>query len=249
MGSDDTAGTNPSATSSASAKETVGREAARSHVRSGMKVGMGTGSTAIWAIREVGALLASGALTTITAVATSTQSELECQRLGIPLRAMNDPEIGGRLDLTIDGADEIDPAFNLVKGGGGALLIEKIVAYASDTFVVVAEPRKLVERLGDSFAVPLEVLPLARVPVMRALQTLGGEPVVREAARKMGAVITDNGNIIVDVRFPAPFDPPAMDAALASIPGVLCNGLFTKTHPIVLVAREDGTVETLQPAR
>ena len=101
--------------------------AAAALVKSGMKVGMGTGSTAVWAIRGIGDRLASGEITDITVVATSSQSEMECQNLGIPLRAMNDPEIGGWLDVTIDGADEVDPSHNLVKGGGGALLIEKIV--------------------------------------------------------------------------------------------------------------------------
>lgn len=230
---------------SGGAKELVGRAAADRFVKSGMKLGMGTGSTAIWAIRQVGEMLASGTVADITAVATSTQSELECQRLGIPLRAMNDPEIGGTLDLAIDGADEIDPQKNLVKGGGAAMLIEKIVAYASAAFVVVAEARKLVDRLGDTFPVPIEVLPLARVPVLKALEKLGGEPVVREAERKMGAVITDNGNIVVDVRFPHVFDPVEMERRLSAIPGVLANGLFTGTAPAVIVADGNGGVREL----
>ena len=178
-------------------KKAAGREAA-SRVKSGMKVGMGTGSTAIWAVRGIGERLASGEIENITAVATSSQSEMECQALGIPLRSMNDPEIGGSLDVAIDGADEVDPNRNLVKGGGGALLIEKIVAYSAAAMIVVVDESKLVDNLGLAFPVPIEVLPLARVPVMRALEQLGGEPAVRMAERKMGAVITDNGNIIVD---------------------------------------------------
>ena len=219
--------------------------AAAARVTSGMKVGMGTGSTAVWAIRRIGERLAAGDLHDVIGVATSSQSEMECQKVGIPLRTMNDPEVGGRLDVTIDGADEIDPDLNLTKGGGGALLIEKIVAYASDAMIVVADESKLVRNLGLAFPVPLEVLPLARVPVMRALVAIGGQPEVRMAERKMGAVITDNGNIVVDVRFPESIDPVEMERRLAGIPGVLGNGLFTQIKPTVIVGSDDGTFRVL----
>lgn len=222
------------------AKRTVGEAAADRFVQSGMKVGLGTGSTAVWSIRRIGERMASGELSGIVGVATSSQAEMEAQRLGIPLRSMNDPEIAGSLHLTIDGADEIDPGTRLVKGGGGALLIEKIVAYASERFVVVADESKLVDHLGLAFPVPVEVLPLARVPVLAALERLGGEPTVRMAARKMGAVITDNGNIIVDVRFREPFDPAEMETELSRIPGVLGNGLFTRLRPVILIAGDEG---------
>jgi ribose 5-phosphate isomerase A len=228
------------------AKRTAGYAAADRFVTSGMKIGMGTGSTAIWAIRRIGERIASGAIGDILGVATSSQSEIECQEIGIPLRSMNDPEIRGRLDLTIDGADEIDPRRRLVKGGGGALLVEKVVAYASARFIVVADRTKLVDHLGIAFAVPLEVLPLARVPVLNALRELGTDPVVRLAERKMGAVITDNGNIIVDIRFSGPMDPSAMEAELSTIPGVLANGLFTRVEPIVLIGEADGSVTELR---
>lgn len=226
-------------------KRAVGEAAADRFARNGMKVGMGTGSTAVWAIRRIGALLRGGELSDIMGVATSSQSELECRRAGIPLRAIGDPEIGGKLDLTIDGADEIDPDLNLVKGGGGALLIEKIIAYASAKVVVVAEERKLVEHLGNSFPVPIEVLPLARVPVSMAIESLGGEVVLRMAQRKMGAVITDNGNIILDVRFSKPFDPREMEARLSEIPGVLGNGIFTHISPVVLIGSAGGDIRQI----
>ncbi len=231
-------------------KEAAGHAAADALVRSGMKLGLGTGSTAIHAVRRVGRMLQEGTLRDILAVATSSQTEMECQKLGIPLRSLNDPEIGGTLDLTIDGADEADRVLFLTKGGGGALLIEKVVAYASAAFAVVTDESKLVEHLGLSFPIPLEVLPLARVTVMRRLSALGAEPEVRMAVKKMGAVITDNGNIIVDVRFPGPFDPVAMERDLSLIPGVLGNGLFTRCRPELFVAKSDGTIDRRSaPAR
>ncbi|MEE8441140.1 MAG: ribose-5-phosphate isomerase RpiA [Spirochaetia bacterium] len=225
-------------------KKAAGRAAA-ARVASGMKVGMGTGSTAVWAIRRVGERLASGEIHDVIAVATSSQSEMECWKLGIPLRSMNVPVINGKLDLTIDGADEVDTNRNLTKGAGGALLMEKIAAYSSDAMIVVVDDTKLVENLGVVLPVPLEVLSPARVPVMRALEVLGGRPEVRMAKRKMGAVVTDNGNIIVDVRFSQPIDPVEMETQLGRIPGVLGNGLFTQVHPIVIVGHGDGTIEEI----
>ena len=225
------------------AKRAVGRAAVDEYVQSGMKIGMGTGSTAVWAIRRIGELLQTGELHDIIGVPTSSQSELECQSLGIPLRSMNDPEVGGSLDLTFDGADEIDPGLALIKGGGAALLLEKVVAYASSKMVVVADSGKLVENLGIRFPVPLEVLPAARIPVLSALRAIGGKPEVREAQRKMGAVITDNGNIVVDVYFSEPFVPQEMERELSLIPGVLGNGIFSRIRPQVLIGRPDGSVE------
>jgi ribose 5-phosphate isomerase A len=226
-------------------KRLLGCAAVDAYVRSGMRLGLGTGSTAIWAVRRVGELLKQGSLTGIVGVPTSSQTLMECQALGIPIRSMNDPDIAGGLDLAIDGADEVDGERRCTKGGGGALLIEKIVAYAARRFVVIVDRPKLVRDLGLSFAIPTEVLREAREPAIRAFAALGGRGEVRMAVRKMGAVITDNGNILIDVKFAGPMDPVQMEKELSLIPGVLGNGLFTRVRPTVLVGDAGGKIETL----
>ena len=223
-------------------KVLVGGHAVDHYVESGMKVGLGTGSTAIWAVRRVGELLQQGKLERILAVATSSQTLIECQKLHIPLRSIGDPEIGGELDVTIDGADEVDSNLNCTKGGGGALLIEKIVAYASKKFVVVVDNSKIVEHLGLTFPIPTEVIPEARVPASREMEKLGGTVNVRTAVKKMGAVITDNGNYLLDLSFEKPFDPIEYESLLNQIPGVVENGLFTRVKPVVLVGEKEGSV-------
>lgn len=224
-------------------KELVGRSAVERYVKSGMRLGLGTGSTAMPAVRRVGELLRDRLLSDIKVVPTSFQTVMECERWGIPLYSLNSREIGGRLDLAIDGADEVDPLNRCVKGGGGALLVEKIIAYNAERFVVVVDESKLAERLGDSFAVPVEVVTEARIPVSRALESLGAVPTLREALRKAGPVITEHGNLILDCRFPAPVDPAELEAAIAVIPGVVESGFFAKIRPAVVVARSDGSLE------
>ena len=229
-------------------KEMVGREAVDALVKSGMKLGLGTGSTAIHAIRRVGALMGEGKLKGILAVPTSFQTSIECEKWGIPLFSLNSKEIGGALDLTIDGADEVDPKNRLIKGGGGALLLEKIVAYASASYAIVVDESKLTENLGVKFPVPVEVVPEARIPVTLALQKLGAEVILREAVRKAGPVITDRGNLLLDIRFKSPPDPSVLEAELNRIPGVVENGFFTGPHdrslvPKVFIGKQDGTLE------
>jgi ribose 5-phosphate isomerase A len=224
-------------------KEAAGRAAAEALVQSGMKLGLGTGSTAIHVIRRVGELLAEGKLKDIAAFPTSFQSLLECEKWGIPVYTLNSPETGGTLDLTIDGADEIDRENRLVKGGGGALLIEKLAAYASASYAVTADESKLTEHLGITFPVPLEIIPEARTPAARALEKLGAQALLREAVRKAGPVITEHGNLLLDIRFAEPVDPAFLEAELNRIPGVVENGFFTGIRPILYIARNDGTVE------
>jgi ribose 5-phosphate isomerase A len=224
-------------------KALAGRSAVDALVKSGMKLGLGTGSTAIPAVKHIGALMAEGKLKDIKAVPTSFQTVLECEALGIPLFSLNSREIGGKLDLTIDGADEVDSRSFCTKGGGGALLLEKIIAYASASYAIVVDESKIVDNLGLTFAIPIEVIPEARVPVIRALEALGAEPVIREALRKAGPVITEHANLIVDIRLKQAADSAALEAELNRIPGVVENGLFTRIRPSVFIARRDGAVE------
>ena len=217
-------------------------------VKSGMKLGLGTGSTAVHAVRRVGALLEKGALRDIRAVPTSFQTVIECENLGIPIYTLNSREINGSLDLTIDGADEVDPVNRCVKGGGGALLLEKIIAYASLKSALVVDESKITNDLGLKFPVPVEVIPEARLPVTRRLEKLGAEVTLREALRKAGPVITDHGNLLLDIRFRFKVDPAALEAEINRIPGVVENGFFTgpadrPLRPKVFIGCGDGRIE------
>jgi ribose 5-phosphate isomerase A len=224
-------------------KELAGKGAVEALVKSGMKLGLGTGSTAIPAVRHIGALLAAGKLRDIRAVPTSLETVIECEQWGIPLFTLNSREIGGRLDLTIDGADEVDRQGRCIKGGGGALLVEKIVAYASAAYAIVVDETKLNEDLGRKFPVPLELVPEARVPVIAALEGLGAEAVLRAALRKAGPVITEHGNLLLDLRFKEAVDPAALETELNRIPGVVENGFFTRLRPTVFIGHGDGSLE------
>jgi ribose 5-phosphate isomerase A len=229
-------------------KEIAGRAAVDALVKNGMKLGLGTGSTAITAVRYIGALLREGKLSGILAVSTSFQTSIECEELGIPLFTLNSREINAKLDLTIDGADEVDSENRLIKGGGGALLPEKIAAYASASYAIVVDESKIVERLGVNCTVPIEVVGEARVSATLALEKLGAEVTLRQALRKAGPVVTDHGNLLLDIRFAKAPDPIFMEREINLIPGVVENGFFTGPHnrplrPIVFIARADGTVE------
>lgn len=200
---------------------------------SGMKIGLGTGSTAIPAVKHLAKRINDGTLKDIKAVVTSFGTQNLCEELGIPVYSMNDKIIDGHLDLAIDGADEVDPKNNVIKGGGAALLREKIVAYNSDQFVVVADSTKIVDSLGTKFPLPVEIIGEARVPVAKALNALGAECTLREGVKKCGPVITDNGNQILDIVWKNPVDSELMEDKINSIVGVVEVGFFTKNKPIV----------------
>jgi ribose 5-phosphate isomerase A len=210
---------------------------------SGMKIGLGTGSTAIPAVKRLAERIQDGTLKDIKAVVTSFQTENCCKDLGIPVYTLNDRAIGGELDLTIDGADEIDGDNNLIKGGGAALLLEKIVAYNSKAYAIVADESKSVATEGTKFPLPVEIVGNARLPIEKALAKLGAKCVLREGVRKCGPVITDNGNQILDCTWENPVDPKKMEDEIAKIAGVVEVGFFTKLRPTAFIAHSDGKVE------
>lgn len=224
-------------------KKTLGTQAVDRFVRDRMRLGLGTGSTAIWAARRVAARIKEGSLRDIRAVVTSLQTELEARELGITLFTLNDAAMDCALDLTIDGADEIDAARNMIKGGGGAMLQEKIIAYASHRLLIIAEASKLSARLCDHFPIPLEVVANAVAPVSRRIREMGGEAAIRMAVRKAGPVVTDLGNLLLDVTFRGAFEPRRMEDELKLIPGVLENGLFTKNSPELLIGHSEENIE------
>jgi len=147
------------------------------------------------------------------------------------------------IDLTVDGADQIDSGLNVIKGGGAALLREKIVASASKRYIIIADERKVSGRLGDGCSLPVEVLPFSRAVTMRRIGDLGASPVVRVGSGKMGPVITDNGNFIIDADFGAMNDPVKLDRDLRGIPGVLETGLFLGYADIAYIGTEDSVRE------
>ncbi len=210
---------------------------------SGMKIGLGTGSTALPAVKRLAEYIADGTLKDIKAVATSFQTENACIDWNVPVYSFKDRAIDGELDLAIDGADEIDLENNCIKGGGAALLREKIVAYNAKKFVIVADSSKVVKTLGTKFALPVEIVPEAYIPVKKALEKLGANVVLREGVRKCGPVITDNGNQIVDCLWKNPVDSVKMEDIIDDITGVVEVGFFTKNKPIAFIGKEDGTVE------
>jgi ribose 5-phosphate isomerase A len=212
-------------------KEAVGRAAA-ARVQSNSIVGLGTGSTTAYALQFIGERLKNGELSNVVGIPTSFQAEVLARQYGIPLTTL---DVVDRIDIAIDGADEVDPQKNLIKGGGAAHTREKIVDALADVFLVVVDSGKLVESLGSTFLLPVEVIPMALTPVMRALEKLGGKPELRMGVRKAGPVVTDQGNLVIDVKFDRIDNPAELEKTINNLPGVLENGLFVGVTDVVLV--------------
>ena len=207
-------------------------------IQDGMTVGIGTGSTSAFAIAAISNRIKEGL--SIKAVASSIRSEELAKTAGITLIPFSEVE---RIDLYIDGADEVDPALNLIKGGGGAMLREKILAFNSKEFIVIVDSSKLVPHLGK-FLLPVEVTPFAMELTVRQLQKLGCTTTIRQATDKR--YITDNGNIIVDCDFKKIEQVDRLHDSINAIPGVVENGLFPKTIVSkIIVGHESGQVEVI----
>lgn len=208
-------------------------------VDTGMRVGLGTGSTVYFTLERIAERVKQEGLR-IVGVPTSLDTERKATAMGIPLATLE--QVDG-LDLTIDGADEIDARLDMIKGGGGALLREKVVASISRREVIVVDAAKVVERLGRKFLLPVEVVPFARPVVRRALEQLGGRVVLR-LAEPNRVYITDNGNEILDVAFPDGIAKPAeLEARLDAIPGIVETGLFCGLAHELVIGHDDGRAE------
>lgn len=211
-------------------------EHALTHIESGMVAGLGHGSTAILAVRRLAELLAQGALHDILGVPCSRQIEAEARQLGIPLTTLEEHPI---VDVTIDGADEVDPHLNLIKGGGGALLREKIVAQASRREIIVVDESKLSPALGTHWAVPVEVIPFGWRTQAAYLESLGAKVHVRQEAA--GAPFkTDQGNLILDCNFGPIAEPIWLSAQMDKKTGIVAHGLFLALATDVIVAGSAG---------
>jgi ribose 5-phosphate isomerase A len=209
-------------------------EAALPFLRSNMVIGLGTGSTADFFLQALAAALKNGILRDIVGVPTSRQSEYRAQELGIPLTTLAKSPV---LDLTVDGADEITPTLDLIKGLGGALIREKIVAQNSKQLIIIADTSKSVPTLGTKAPLPVEVVPFAHETLERFFRSLGAEPTLR----RVGGMIfnTDNGNLIYDCKFKQIDKPTEIECAIRERAGVVGTGLFLGLATTVLIADEE----------
>ena len=204
------------------------------HVKDGFIVGLGSGSTAAYAIEKIGNRMKLEKLQ-VLGVPTSYQAFMLAVKHTIPITTLEEHPT---LDLTIDGADQIDEELNLIKGMGGALAREKIVALASKKLIIIADENKKVKILGENdHPVPIEVLPFATSLVMRKIEEIGGKSTLREGIKKVGPVITDNGNVIIDANFGLIRNPTKLERELKCLPGVVETGLFVNMASVVYLGK------------
>jgi ribose 5-phosphate isomerase A len=222
-------------------KRAAGFAAVDRYVRPGTCIGLGTGSTARWAVARVGERVAAGER--IVAVPTSVATERQCQELGIPLVALGEREI----DVAIDGADEVATDWSLTKGRGGAMFREKAVALSAERFVVIVTPEKLVAKLGAS-PTPVEVVPFALATVVEQIRTALPHVRIKQRKTDLAPFITDNGNAVLDCQLGPIADPEISDIVLRAIHGVVATGLFAASlTSAVLVADDAGVRELTRP--
>ena len=209
--------------------------AAVDQIENGMILGLGSGSTAALMIEALAMKIKSGEIKDVVGVTTSFQGEVLASELGIPLKSLSSVS---EIDLAIDGADEVDPKFQLIKGGGACHVQEKLVAALAKKFIVVVDSTKLVKKLNLDFKLPVEVLPSAWKQVQKTLHDLGGKGNLRMAQKKAGPIVTDQGNLILDLSFRHGIDQPdLLESQINNIPGVLENGLFVNLTDQVLVGK------------
>ncbi|KAJ3042281.1 hypothetical protein HDV00_007648 [Rhizophlyctis rosea] len=222
------------------AKRKASYTAIDEHVNATTKViGIGSGSTVIFCVDRLAQRVKEENLQIVACIPTSFQSKQLIIEAGLPLADLNQHPT---IDVAFDGADEVDTSLNCIKGGGACQLQEKLVAAAAKKFVVVADYRKDSEVLGTQWkaGVPLEVIPMAYVPIMGTIKRLGGNPVLRMATRKAGPVVTDNGNFVVDADFGEIKDPVDLDQKLLSIPGLVETGLFCRMASVAYFGNKHG---------
>ncbi len=222
-------------------KKNAAIKAVEENVKENMILGIGSGSTVVYAIQRIGELNKDNNLN-LKCIPTSFQAYQLIIESGLTLVSLDQyPEI----DLDIDGADEVDKDLNLIKGGGGCLVQEKIIASVSKRVVIVADFRKDSQYLGENWknGIPIEVIPLARIPLVKKFESLGGKPILRMAKAKSGPLLTDNGNFIIDVDFGIIKNPAEIHSKIISLPGVVDTGLFINRASRAYFGQKDGSIK------
>jgi ribose 5-phosphate isomerase A len=225
-------------------KKNAAIKAVKDNVMEGMIIGIGSGSTVVYAVQEISKINKVKNLG-LKCIPTSYQSRQLILDNKLELTTLDQyPNI----DLDIDGADEVDSNLNLIKGGGGCHVQEKIVASVSEKVVIIVDFRKKSDKLGENWkrGIPVEVIPLGYVPIMNKLKEIGGHPVLRIAKSKMGPVVSDNGNFIIDVDFGTIKNPSELNNLIKEIPGVVDTGLFLGMTSSVYIGQKDGSVKVLK---